>query len=46
MPLREIASDLPIEFEDLLRYTRALKFTEKPDYGYLKKMMDSVLFRV
>jgi hypothetical protein len=26
MPVSEIAKDLPIEFEDLLLYSRALKF--------------------
>lgn len=45
MPFSEIASGLPIEFEDLLRYVRALKFIDRPDYSYMRKMFDSVLFR-
>ena len=45
MPFSEISSELPIEFEDLLRYTRALNFPDRPDYGYIKKMIDAVLFR-
>jgi hypothetical protein len=36
---------LPIEFEDMLRYTRALEFTDRPDYTYCRKMLDAVLFR-
>ena len=41
----EITLGLPIEFEDLLFYTRSLQFTDRPDYGFIKKMFDSVLFR-
>ena len=41
----EIAAGLPVEFEDLLRYTRALNFTDRPDYSYIKKMFDAILFR-
>ncbi len=36
---------MPIEFEDMLRYTRALEFTDRPDYTYCRKMLDAVLFR-
>ena len=46
LKLNEIAAQLPVEFEDFLRYTRALRFTDRPDYGYLKKMFDAVLFRL
>ena len=42
MPFSEIAKDLPIEFEDMLKYCRALKFTDRPDYSYLKKMFETV----
>lgn len=45
MPFSEMASEMPIEFEDLLRYCRALKFTDRPDYSYIRKMLDAVLFR-
>ncbi len=45
MPFNEVATNLPVEFEDLLRYTRALKFTDRPDYSYIRKMFDSVLYR-
>lgn len=45
LPFIQISQDLPIEFEDLLKYCRALKFTDRPDYSYLKKMFDGVYFR-
>ena len=46
LKLSEIATaDLPIEFEDMLRYTRSLNFTDRPDYSYIRKMFDSILFR-
>ena len=42
---KDIAGGLPIEFEDLLFYARSLAFTDRPDYSFIKKMLDSVLFR-
>ena len=45
MEFHEVSGELPVEFEDLLRYCRALKFTDRPDYGYIKKMFDTVYFR-
>ena len=44
-PLGTIAANLPIEFEDMLRYVRALEFTDRPDYSYCRKMLDAVLYR-
>jgi hypothetical protein len=45
MKIEDIAKDLPIEFEDLIRYARFLNFADRPDYGYLRKMMDAVFYR-
>ena len=45
LAFKEISQDLPIEFEDLLRYCRALNFADRPDYGYLRRMFDAVLGR-
>ena len=36
---------MPIEFEDLLFYARSLKFSDRPDYNFIKKMFDAVIFR-
>lgn len=45
MSPKEISVGLPIEFEDLLKYARTMGFTDRPDYSFIKKMFDSVLFR-
>ncbi len=45
LAFRDVSLDLPIEFEDLLRYCRALKFVDRPDYSYLRKMFDAVFSR-
>jgi hypothetical protein len=45
LPFAEMAKNLPVEFEDLIRYVRSLKFTDKPDYSYMRKMFDAVLYR-
>lgn len=41
----ELCSGLPIEFEDMMKYVKALKFTSRPDYGYLKLMLDNIFYR-
>ena len=45
MTPKEITVGLPIEIEDLLFYTWSLKFTDRPDYNFIKKMFDAVIFR-
>jgi hypothetical protein len=45
MSPKETADGLPIEFEDLLKYARTLAFKERPDYGFIRKMFDAILFR-
>ena len=35
----------PMEFAKYMKYCRALKFTEDPDYGYLKKMMNDLFVK-
>ena len=45
MTVKEITVGLPIEFEDLLKYSRTMGFTDRPDYSFIKKMFDAVLFR-
>ena len=44
-PISTLCSGLPIEFEDYLKYIRSIKFEDKPDYNFLRKMFDSVFFR-
>lgn len=40
-----LCSRLPVEFLNLLNYSKALKFSEKPDYTHLKKMFKELFFR-
>ncbi|XP_055333795.1 synaptopodin-like isoform X2 [Paramacrobiotus metropolitanus] len=40
-----ICSNCPDEFAQLLRYSRALKFYEEPDYVYLKQLFRDLLTR-
>ncbi len=45
MSAKEITAGMPIEFEDLLKYARTMGFTDRPDYSFIKKMFDAILFR-
>ena len=38
MPVDVICKGLPEAFKHLLIYARALKFAERPDYGYLREL--------
>jgi hypothetical protein len=42
MPVDVICKGLPEEFEHLLKYARALKFSERPDYGYLHRLFSNL----
>ncbi|CAJ1036059.1 Protein tyrosine kinase/Protein kinase domain/Fungal protein kinase [Leishmania utingensis] len=37
-PMESLCKGLPIEFASLVCYSRALRFEDKPDYGYLRGM--------
>jgi hypothetical protein len=37
-----ICKGLPKEFEHLLKYARALKFSERPDYHYLRELFSNL----
>jgi serine/threonine protein kinase len=37
-----LCSGLPSEFEEHLKYARALKFTQRPDYSYLRNLFSSL----
>lgn len=34
-----------VEFSTYLNYCRSLRFEDKPDYGYLRKMFKELFFR-
>ena len=40
---KDLCSGFPSEFETFVNYTRHLKFTEVPDYNYLKNLLKSVI---
>jgi serine/threonine protein kinase len=42
MPVDVICKGIPEEFEHLLKYARALKFSERPDYGYLRELFSNL----
>ena len=41
MPVDVISGGLPEEFKHLLKYACALKFSEWPDYGYLRGLFSN-----
>ena len=42
MPVDVICKGLPEEFERSLKYARVLKFSEWPDYGYLRELFSNL----
>jgi len=45
-PIETLCEDLPHEFENLLTYVRELKFTDVPDYRWMKKLLQLCCQRV
>ena len=43
--LKDLCNGLPEEFYLYMKYSRLLRFVEKPDYKYLRKLMYSVLVK-
>ena len=37
--VEQICAELPVEFVILLNYVRALRFEEKPDYQFMRKIL-------
>lgn len=42
---KELCSNLPYEFELFYKYARTLSFTQRPDYGYLRNLLMSIMNR-
>ena len=43
--IESLTRGLPEEFNQYLSYCRGLKFEEKPDYNYLRKLFKDALYR-
>jgi len=44
-PVEVLCKGLPIEFSTYLNYCRTLRFEDRPDYGYLRKMFKELFIR-
>lgn len=43
--IEALCRGLPEEFTQFLSYCRNLKFEEKPDYGYLRKLLKDLMYK-
>ncbi len=46
VPVEVLCKGLPIEFSTYMNYCITLKFDEKPDYNYLRRMFRDLFERV
>ncbi|KPA85980.1 putative mitochondrial casein kinase I [Leptomonas pyrrhocoris] len=44
-PIETLCSGIPVEFASFVNYARALRFEDRPDYGYLRAMFRRVFER-
>jgi len=44
-PIVSLCKNLPEEFQAYIKYTRALRFEDQPDYAYLKRLFRELFFR-
>ena len=44
-PVEQLCKGFPQEFATYLNYVRALRFDDKPDYGYLRKLFRDLFVR-
>ncbi len=45
IPVDALCKGLPSEFATYMNYTRGLKFADRPDYSYLKRLYKELFFR-
>lgn len=43
--VKELCEDLPLEFESYLSYCRRMKFNERPDYVYIKRIFQELFIK-
>lgn len=44
-PVESITRGLPVEFSVYLNYCHSIRYEDKPDYGFLRKIFREVLYR-
>ena len=44
-PIEALCEGMPKEFKDYFEYVRSLRFEDKPDYGYLKRLFKDLFVR-
>ncbi len=43
IPVEVLCQNLPEEFSTFISYNREMKFTDKPDYAYLRKLFKDAM---
>ena len=46
IPVEILFKDMPIEFSTYMNYCRSLKFEDRPDYTFLKKLFRDLMERL
>lgn len=41
-PIEVLCKGFPEEFASFINYTRELKFDDRPDYGYLRRLLKTI----
>lgn len=44
-PIGDLCKHFPFEFDTYFNYCRSLHFEDKPDYAYLRRLLQDLLFR-
>lgn len=45
IPIEQLCRGIPSEFGAYLHYSRSLRFDDRPDYGYLRKLFRELFVR-
>jgi len=45
-PTEVLCRNLPMEFSSYMNYTKSLRFEDKPDYNYLRKLFKELFIKM